>query len=351
MRKYDVIVVGAGPAGTTAAALTAQAGLRTLIIERSHFPRAKVCGDCVNPGCWEVFAELDVSAKVAALSHAALRWVDFVPMSGRRIRVHLPGSHRVEVGLPRQWLDAALLERATALGAEVWFGEPVQEVRPGWEVVTATGRAAGRFLVAADGRNSTVARLLREAPPVRPERVALQTHFEAVSTPHVALELHPEGYLGLASVGPATINLCLVARPRNAAALKAKASTRFRLAPGHAWRSVAPLSRAPIWSRHERLLYVGDAGHVVEPLTGEGIYYALKTGSIAAEAIHRVVRSGGSLTAWYASRTQRLYRNRLWVNQLARQAVLHPRVATRGLEMARYWPALLGFLTAKVVSR
>jgi flavin-dependent dehydrogenase len=351
MRKYDVIVVGAGPAGTTAAALTARAGLRTLIIERCHFPRAKVCGDCVNPGCWEVFDELEVSLQVAALSHAALRWVDFVPMSGRRIRVHLPGTHRVEVGLPRQWLDAALLERATALGADVWFGEPVLQVRPGWEVVTATRRAVGRFLVAADGRNSTVARLLREAPAVKPERMALQTHFAAVNTPHVALELHPEGYLGLATVGPALINLCLVARPRNAAALKAKAAARFRLPPDHRWRSVAPLSRAPIWSRQERLLYVGDAGHVVEPLTGEGIYYALKTGSIAAGAIHRVAHRGGSLTAWYASRTESLYRNRLWVNQLARQAVLHPHVATCGLEAVRYWPALLGFLTAKVVNQ
>jgi flavin-dependent dehydrogenase len=350
MNKFDVIVAGAGPAGATTAALTAAAGLRTLVIERAHFPRHKVCGDCVNPGCWEIFAELGVAERVAKLPFSALRWVDFVPISGRRIRFGLPDQQHPEMGLSRRLLDAVLLERAAELGAEIWLGEPVTRVRPAWEVGTATRQAAGRFLVAADGRNATVARLLQDFPKVRPERVAWQTHFPAASTPHVALELHPEGYLGIASVDQDQMNVCVVSRPRYAAAFRARASARFRLQEDHPWFSIAPLSRLPIRSTRERLLYVGDAGRVVEPFTGEGILYALKTGSLAAKAILRSISCGGRAEVWYARQQEQVYRHRLWINQLARQSVLHPRLASGALDALRYWPEPLRHLTGKVVS-
>ncbi len=77
MMTYDVLVVGGGPAGATAAALAARAGLSTLIIERTRFPREKVCGDCLNPGAWRVLDELGVSEKIDRLPSAKLRWVDF----------------------------------------------------------------------------------------------------------------------------------------------------------------------------------------------------------------------------------------------------------------------------------
>lgn len=350
MNKFDVIVVGAGPAGATTAALTAAAGLRTLVIERAHFPRHKVCGDCVNPACWEIFAELGVTERLAKLSFSALRWVDFVSISGRRIRFALPVKQYPEIGLSRRLLDAVLLERAAELGAELWLGEPVTRVRPGWEVGTATRQAAGRFLVAADGRNATVARLLQDFPKVRPERVAWQTHFPAISSPHVALELHPEGYLGIATVDRDQMNLCLVSRPRHAAAFRARASARFRLQEDHPWCSIAPLSRLPIRSTRERLLYIGDAGRVVEPFTGEGILYALRTGSLAAEAILRSIHGGGRAEVWYARQQDEVYRRRLWINQVARQSVLHPRLASGALETLRFWPEPLRHLTGKVVS-
>ena len=254
------------------------------------------------------------------------------------------------MGLSRRLLDSVLLERAAELGAEIWFGEPVIKVRPAWEVSTATRQAAGWFLVAADGRNTTVARLLQDFPKVRPERVAWQTHFPATSTPHVALELHPEGYLGIATVEHGQMNLCVVSRPRRAAALRARASARFRLGEDHSWSSIAPLSRLPIRSTRERLFYAGDAGRVVEPFTGEGILYALKTGSLAAKAILRAVRCGDQAEVWYARRQEQVYLQRLWINQLARQGVLHPRLASGALEALRFWPEPLRHLTGKVVA-
>ena len=82
----------------------------------------------------------------------------------------------------------------------------------------------------------------------------------------------------------------------------------------------------------ERLLLVGDAARVVEPFTGEGIYYALASGALAADAIIR--RRPAALRRGHRA----LYRGRLWVNELAKAAVLHPRIATHALRLARIWP-------------
>jgi flavin-dependent dehydrogenase len=93
----------------------------------------------------------------------------------------------------------------------------------------------------------------------------------------------------------------------------------------------------------EGLLLVGDAARVVEPFTGEGIYYALASGELAARCI--VAERLSAYPALHAA----LYRGRLWVNQLARFASLHPRVATQFLRIAQRAPRILTALTRRVV--
>jgi flavin-dependent dehydrogenase len=90
---------------------------------------------------------------------------------------------------------------------------------------------------------------------------------------------------------------------------------------------------------------------VVEPFTGEGIYYALKTGALAAEAILSATHNGRSPETIYGERWESLYRNRLWINQLARHAVLHPRAASSLFRVLHHYPKPLAMLTAKVVGR
>jgi flavin-dependent dehydrogenase len=349
MTKYDVVVVGGGPAGAAAAAVTAEAGLRTLVIERAFFPRDKVCGDCLNPGCWEVFERLGIATEIAALPSSRLQWVEFVNLRGVRIRRSLSQNGRPEVALRRRLLDDALLNRAKDLGAEVWHGEPVTGLTKGWRVQTERRDAQTEFLIAADGRNSSVARLLRHFPQTRTDRIAYQTHFPANWEPHVALELWPQGYLGRQTVDNETVGLCVVSRPALAEAFRATMAKRFGLASNHRWNSIAPLTRKPVTGRHEKLFYVGDAAQVVEPFTGEGILYALKSGLLAAETIKKAISNLADCRDEYWEAHRRLYAGRLWINRLARWSVLHPQVASSAMELLRLFPGPLNYLTGKVV--
>jgi flavin-dependent dehydrogenase len=92
----------------------------------------------------------------------------------------------------------------------------------------------------------------------------------------------------------------------------------------------------------DSLLLIGDAARVVEPFTGEGIAYALAGGELAGRALL------AGRPKDYARAHRRLYAGRLWVNQLARLACLHPRFANGLLSAARRWPSLLGYLTKKI---
>lgn len=345
---YDVAIVGGGPAGATCAAFCAGGGLRTLLLERETFPREKVCGDCLNPSAWPVLSRLGVDDAVRALPCRSLREVEFSDSADRSVRCPLPAGPLGEIGIRRSLLDALLLETAKARGVHVCEGIAVERIvreQGGWRIEAAGRRFSARALVAADGRNSTVARLLGLLPAAGKDRVALQTHFPASADfgDRVAMRFLPWGYCGVASVGDGILNLCLVARPRDIDALKAWACANFRLPADQSWRTVAPLSRSPVRPAHDGLLLVGDAARVVEPFTGEGIFYALSTGELAAR--HLIA---GDLRG-YARTHARLYRGRLWVNRVARAACLYPRFAATLMHVARWCPALPGWLTQKVV--
>ena len=351
MTRYDVLVVGAGPAGATAAALTARAGLSTLVLERTQFPREKVCGDCLNPGAWKILDRLGVSERIDRLPSAKLRWVEFLDLAGRSIRFDLPHETRGERGIRRKHFDEALINHAISAGAEVKFGNPVLKVQNGvgWAITTTDETIQARFLLAADGRNSSVARLLADYPKTRTDRVGLQTHFLTQGEPHITLQLCQYGYLGLATIGDGLTNLCLVSRPQYAERFRREATEQFGLPAGHHWQSITPLTRSAIQSQRANLMYIGDAARVVEPLTGEGILYALQSGMLAADAISSAIVSGSDPALIYSQQHRKVYRHRLWVNQLARLAVLHPRISNGFLGLLRFNPAPLKYLTSKVV--
>jgi len=349
---YDLAITGAGPAGAACALAAARAGLRVALLERAVFPRHKVCGDCLNPSVWPVLESLGTAGAIRALDHAALHQVRFVNQQGRPLEVPLPPG--AERAVTRESFDHVMLNAACAAGVTLLSGAPLtglEATEHGWQLTTAARTLTARALVAADGRNSTTCRLLGIAPAIRPGRVALQCHapLDPAFKNTVALALMPHGYCGIAPVDDGRMNLCLVSDAAHLARARAAVHQRFHLPADQLWHSIAPLTRADIPpAPRPGCFLAGDAARVVEPFTGEGIYYALRSGQLAAAAA--VAWCGGDRNAGrhYQEAHRQLYRHRLWVNRLSRLAVTHRWLGGFMLWLGRPLPGLLRFLTAKV---
>jgi flavin-dependent dehydrogenase len=294
---------------------------------------------------------------VLDLPHSKLSSVEYIAIDGRKVTVHLPSGADCEISVKRSLFDNLLLNRARNLGAEIREQTTATGLNrnSGWEIETASGQTFhAQILIGADGRNSTVARLCNLLPHPTRERVALQAH---VPLPRdfgnrVVLQFLPEGYSGQAPVNENELNLCLVGTPPTISKLRKWAERQFQLRADQPWRTITPLTRSPIPSAHQNLFLIGDAGRVVEPFTGEGIYYALRSGELVATAIAKILRGDNrqSTVRNFARTYGDMYRGRLWINRLARAAVVRPRLGSSFVQAARLWPSIMKLLTAKIVS-
>jgi menaquinone-9 beta-reductase len=357
MQMFDVAIVGGGPAGSSCAAFCAMTGLQSLILDREKFPREKVCGDCLNPSCWPVVERLELVQRMWDLPHSKLRSVEFIAIDGRKVIVDLPSGAGCEISVKRSLFDDLLLRRARELGAEVREQATATGLSRNdhWNIETASGEFfQARILIGADGRNSTVAHLCNLLPRPARERVALQAHIPLPRDfgKRIILQFLPEGYSGQAPVNETQLNLCLVGTPPTISKLRGWAEQQFELPADQAWRTITPLTRSPVPAAHENLFFIGDAARVVEPFTGEGIYYALRSGELAANAIAKILRGDDRNSALreFGHAYAQMYRGRLWINRLSRAAVLRPQLASKLVWAARSQPAILRMLTRKIVS-
>ena len=358
MQLFDVAIVGGGPAGSSCGAFCAMAGLQSLVLDREKFPREKVCGDCLNPSCWPVLERLALADRVRDLPHSKLCSVEFIAINGRGVIVDLPSGADCEISVKRSLFDDLLLRRAHELGANIHEQTTVTGLSRNdyWNIETASGDLfQARMLIGADGRNSTVAHLCNLLPRPARERVALQAHIPLPRDfgNRIVLQFLREGYSGQAPVDEIQLNLCLVGTPRTISQLRRWAERQFQLPADQGWRTITPLTRSPVPSAHENLFFVGDAARVVEPFTGEGIYYALQSGELAANAIAKILRGDdrNSVLREFRRAYAQMYRGRLWINRLAREAVLRPQLGSLFVHAARVNPSILRLLTAKIVEK
>jgi flavin-dependent dehydrogenase len=275
--------------------------------------------------------------------------------------VNLPPGEEAEITIKRSLFDQLLMERSRELGVDICQGRTVTALtmpnnrKREWTITAGKETFRAKVLVAADGRNSTIARLCQLLPKGTKERIALQTHLPLPRDfgNRVVLQFLPEGYSGQAPVGEGQLNVCLVSAPGEMASLRKWAEARFGILPEQPWRTITPLTRAPAPAAHPFLFLVGDAARVVEPFTGEGIYYALASGELAANAIASQIngQDEADIASEYVNAHAKLYRGRLWINRLARLAVLSPRVASMFLALLRLQPSPLRALTARIVQK
>jgi menaquinone-9 beta-reductase len=293
---WDVVVVGAGPAGSAAAlsALRARPDMRVLLIDRATFPRDKACGDGVAPHALDVVAALGAPGLVD----------DFRPV--HRLRLGYPPGQGAELSgtttrpsrvVPRRVLDGRLRDAALAAGA-VPALRRVRRLDARGDSVVLDGEVRARVVVAADGAESVVRRELglrrntgahlalaiRGYAPVLPRLADEQRIVLGRGRRAAYAWSFPVGD-GRANVGYGEV-LTGGPRPTRAHLLeRLDALLPGAAARGSAWRAAhLPLSTRRPRQPDGRVLLAGDTLSLVNPLTGEGIYYAVLSGACAGEA-------------------------------------------------------------------
>ncbi|WP_413452082.1 geranylgeranyl reductase family protein [Georgenia phoenicis] len=332
----DVIVVGAGPAGSATAHYLALTGLDVLLLEKATFPRDKICGDGLTP---RAVAELIRMGVPTEESDGWIRnWGLRTYGAGHRIEIPWPElAEMPSYGLARSRmnLDETLARHAVASGARLLEGVavtgPVRHERSGrilgvtTRSVDATGRRTGeertyraRIVVDAGGVSARLATTMGiEKNDNRPMGVAIRTYFKSPRHDDPMMESHLElwdgepgksnlmpGYGWIFALGDGTVNVGLgslssTAKPTKLD-YKALFATWMRNAPAE-WeftpenqvgelRSAAlpmAFNRKPHYS--QGMLLVGDSGGMVSPFNGEGIAYAMQSGRIAADVVSQAL--------------------------------------------------------------
>ena len=348
-----------------AALVLARAGVRVRLVDRARFPRDKLCGDTLNPGTLSILDRLGIAGPVR--QHAlAITGMDVTGPRSTTVSADYPHG-LTGAALTRRYLDVMLVEPATSAGAKCDSGIIVRAPL----ITTDSARVIGvrvaaigddhdvhaRVVIAADGRHSKIAfgmGLTKYAPT--PKRWAFGAYFvdvDGMST-HGEMHIRADGYIGIAPL-PGGVNVCVVRDLKNM--FRAQRSQRgSRCCVGGNGRSMlrdrfvrarqvsdvtslGPLAVDAVTAGYPGLLLAGDAAGFIDPMTGDGLRFALRGGELAAEAALRELSSGSpACDSLWAARA-REFGSKWRINRGLRTLVNSPRAVGAAARVAKQWSA------------
>lgn len=340
-RCWDVVVIGAGPAGGIAARQSALRGLTTLLVDRKAFPREKVCGGCLNAAAIGILDSVGLADLPGRLG--AVRLTRFsLRTAGHCATIALPEG----VAVSRSAFDAALVSEAVAAGAtflpetmacpEPGDAEmPVRTVRLDHRGRTVGRVTAGVVLAAGGLGHPGLSQREEFRSEVSPDaRIGVGTLLDrfpeqyAVGTIHMAVARN--GYVGLVRVDGDRLNIAAAvdAEPMRkesspaavvAAILEQAGFPKIESLNSACWQGTVPLTRHLTQPAGTRLLVLGDAAGYVEPFTGEGMAWALAGGLAAARLVPRDVDHWNETIEqqWSRRQQQQIGSRQRWCRRLA----------------------------------
>lgn len=284
--EYDLIVVGAGPAGSACAITAARSCTKVLLLEKGAFPRQKVCGEFVSSESLGLLRALlqDNRFQSAPEITSSRIFLDHKTLT-------LPVSPAAQ-SIPRFDLDAALFDAAR--GADVSTKEEmmVHEVRRDeiFRVQTSEKSFTARAVINTTGRWS---KLTQFDVSSKQKWIGLKAHFSEQS-PAQSVDLHffSGGYCGVTPVGPDSINACAMVRADVAHTLEEVFAKEPRLwERSRHWKALFPIvTTSPLYFREPQtesngMILAGDAAGFIDPFAGDGISLALQSGALAAKSL------------------------------------------------------------------
>ena len=318
---FDILIIGGGPGGSTAAAVARQHGLRTLVVEKSNFPRFHI-GESLLPAGNTVLREIGVWPRIEAAGFVPKYGAEFHREDGsdfKRIMFRdslVPGfDHTYQV--ERAHFDDILLKHAQELGATVRFGTTARSVKTmsGGHEVTLSGPDGAEVLrvpwiIDTTGRDSGIMTQLKRRlePPRFPRRMAIYSHFRGVSRQdgaaggNIVVVRLPDGWFWLIPLDAERTSVGLVTAVADFQASKQspedfwyshvasspKLSELLRGAePTMAFKTTQDYSYFRVQLAEERLILAGDAAGFLDPVFSTGVHLATSTGARAARLIAR----------------------------------------------------------------
>jgi flavin-dependent dehydrogenase len=362
----DVLIAGAGPGGSAAAAYCARLGLSTVAVDRARFPRDKPCSEYLSPEGVRHLDLLGVLGEIEAagnpLHGTTVVGPDGARLTGRFAEAGGTPFRGTGLSVARRTLDAALVAAARRAGAEVREGSTLTALLHedggvgGGVVRDGDGRLTtirARLVIGADGLHSLVARKLGARTRGFPARVAFVAHVAEVTGLSDEAEMHVgrQGYVGLNPIGGGVANVALVVPRAVAAGAKGAAreffyqslerfpGVRGRVHPRHERREA--LVTGPFATRSTHVtapgaLLIGDAAEFFDPFTGDGILSALRGAALAAECVAAPLARQGRVTtaalAAYRAERRGLFAGKWAVERLIGWGMHAPALFDRALD-------------------
>jgi flavin-dependent dehydrogenase len=348
---YDALIIGGGPAGSTAGAYLARAGLRVLIVEKERFPRFHI-GESIMPVSNAILREIGVWGKVEQAGFQPKYGAEFHVGNRSVLPKHVEFSKGLVPGLDytyqvdRARFDHLLLDHAGELGCEIRQETRATAVeatgRSGYEVSLGDGAAAAgagvekvrcRFLIDASGRDNLFAKPIRTAPvnPAFAKRVAIFAHFRGVTrntgraAGNIVIVRHGDGWFWIIPFSPEHTSVGVVTTTARMRESHLKPAALFDQLAAESPKLAQALANAePITPFHvtadytyrarrfaaSRLLLVGDAACFLDPMFSTGVFVALLSARLAAAEVIAAHGRGRGLGWWQ----QRRYTRRLGSN-------------------------------------